>query len=91
MKTMTTLHAMATDLATAVSSHFDEENKDLVVEFLDVGEEGLAVLYSLRAAIDTATDIPEPLWENLVTYFTEAPTELSKSIRQLLGEVRHAA
>lgn len=91
MRTMTTLRSMAIELAEIVDSALDDEKRADVAEFLSVGEEGLAVDWSLEAANKASLPIPVGLWHELHEYFAPHTLEASKYTLQLLDEAKRAA
>ena len=82
---------MAIELAEIVDPAFDDSKRADVAEFLSVGEEGLAVDWSLEAANKASLPIPAELWRDLHDYFAPHTLEASKHTMQLLDGAKQAA
>jgi hypothetical protein len=91
MKTMSKLVILAQELFDSVSARIKEPLRTSIWEDLDCGEEGVAVMRTLDWALETNTSIDEKYWIELTSYFTDAPTQLSQSIRRRIEQVAHAA
>jgi hypothetical protein len=91
MKIMSQLTVIASDLYESVSTEINEPTKTLIAEFLEYGEEGLAVDYILDWAIESNRSISDALWAALVDYFAPLSGELNLMTRERLSHVSHAA
>jgi hypothetical protein len=60
-------------------------------ESLECGEEGVAVAFTLKWAIDSGTPISEQLWSALTEFYAPLTTWTSGIARERLEKVAHAA
>lgn len=90
MQHMTTVHDLAERLRDATLPILAGYRED-VDDFLFVGEEGLAIEFALRAAIDSAYPLPAALRDELAEVIGTFPDRASSRILPFLHRVPIAA
>ena len=91
MKTMRALAPIAQDLFDAMSSRMEEPLKKVIFDFLECGEEGCAVDFTVDWAINNDIAIPEKSWRELNEFYSTSITAWSAESRTQLLKAAHAA
>lgn len=91
MKVMNKLTLIATDFFNLYASELNAENRALIGEFIECGEEGIAVDYLMKWAIDNDVVIPDRVWRELSEYFAPFNTDSCVVTKRLIDTVAHAA
>jgi hypothetical protein len=88
---MSVLSHLAQELYDSVSAEMPAPQKTLIAEFLDCGEEGCAVDYTLDWAIERGRPIDDVFWTALRDYYAPHHGWVTQLTKERLEKVAHAA